>query len=63
MYCCNSRTAPEIALLFPPFGAGILMWTRASIAGCVQYRLALGNHTDGRQHGQVTMQTAHGLPE
>ncbi|KAK4815518.1 LOW QUALITY PROTEIN: hypothetical protein QYF61_003210 [Mycteria americana] len=41
----------------------ILTWTRASIAGYMQYRLALGNHTDGREHGQMTLQTAHALPE
>lgn len=63
LYHCNRHSAPEIAVLYSPFSAGILTWTRASIAGCVQYCLALGNHTDGREHGQMTLQTPHALPE
>lgn len=63
LYHRNSHTAPEIAVLYASFSAGILTWTRASVAGCMQYRLALGNHTDGREHGQMTLQTARALPE
>lgn len=63
---CTTATAilhPKLLCSTSPFSAGILSRTVASIAGCTQYRLALGVCADGREHGQMTLQTAHALPE